>query len=101
MATANFKAKSWRTRVRAGLVTVLSFPIVAYRTLVSPLLPPRCRFTPTCSCYALEALATHGPMRGSWLALRRLSRCHPFAMLGGDSGYDPVPRPRANEAPPR
>jgi putative membrane protein insertion efficiency factor len=55
---------------------------------------PRCRFLPTCSDYALEALARHGVVRGGWLAVRRISRCHPW----GDSGYDPVP-PAAGECP--
>jgi uncharacterized protein len=59
----------------------------AYQLFVSPLLLPRCRFLPTCSDYALEALAKHGALGGSWLALRRLLRCHPW----GGSGYDPVP----------
>jgi putative membrane protein insertion efficiency factor len=58
-----------------------------YQLLVSPVLPPACRFLPTCSDYAIEALARHGPVRGLGLALRRLSRCHPW----GGSGYDPVP----------
>ena len=58
-----------------------------YQTCISPLTPPSCRFTPTCSQYALEALRRHGLLRGGWLALRRLSRCHPW----GGSGYDPVP----------
>ena len=58
-----------------------------YRRAVSPLFPPRCRYIPTCSQYALQALRKHGPLKGSWLTLRRLSRCHPW----GGSGYDPVP----------
>lgn len=58
-----------------------------YRRFLSPLTPPSCRFTPTCSAYAEEAVRTHGAGRGGWLALRRLLRCHPF----GGSGYDPVP----------
>ena len=58
-----------------------------YRRGISPLLPPSCRFTPTCSVYAEEAVRRHGAARGGWLALRRLGRCHPF----GGSGYDPVP----------
>lgn len=58
-----------------------------YRTCISPYKTPCCRFTPTCSQYALEALRKYGPLKGSWLALRRILRCHP---LGG-SGYDPVP----------
>lgn len=58
-----------------------------YRKVVSPLTPPSCRFTPTCSAYAEEAVRRYGAARGGWLALRRLLRCHPF----GGSGYDPVP----------
>jgi putative membrane protein insertion efficiency factor len=58
-----------------------------YQLTVSPLLPPRCRYLPSCSDYALEALSSHGMARGLWLALRRLARCHPW----GGSGYDPVP----------
>ena len=58
-----------------------------YRRWVSPALPPACRFVPSCSAYAEEALRKHGAARGSWLAARRLLRCHPF----GGSGYDPVP----------
>lgn len=75
----------------SAAVAVLSAPILAYRYLVSPLLPPRCRFAPSCSAYALEALRRHGPFRGTWLAIKRLARCHPIAFLGGGSGYDPVP----------
>jgi putative membrane protein insertion efficiency factor len=67
-----------------------------YQLLVSPLLPPRCRFLPTCSDYAIEALARHGPVRGLALALRRLARCHPW----GGSGYDPVPSPRTAASAP-
>ena len=73
-------------------VALLSAPIHAYRYCISPLLAPACRFSPTCSTYALEALHLHGPIKGSWLALRRLARCHPIALLGGGQGYDPVPR---------
>ncbi len=66
---------------------VLVLPIIAYRRWISPVLPARCRFYPSCSAYALEALATHGAVRGLWLTLRRLLRCHPFH----PGGYDPVP----------
>jgi putative membrane protein insertion efficiency factor len=62
-----------------------------YRHFLSPLKPPSCRFTPTCSAYALEAVAEHGVFRGFALTLRRLSRCHPITWLGGSSGFDPVP----------
>jgi putative membrane protein insertion efficiency factor len=58
---------------------------------VSPLLPKSCRFTPSCSAYALEALALHGPVKGLWLTVKRLARCHPISWLGGSSGFDPVP----------
>ena len=61
--------------------------IAAYRRLLSPLLGPRCRFAPSCSAYAQEAITEYGAVRGSWLAVRRLARCHPFH----PGGYDPVP----------
>jgi hypothetical protein len=61
--------------------------ILGYRYLLSPLLGPRCRFYPSCSAYALEALEQHGTARGIWLSLRRIARCHPW----NAGGYDPVP----------
>jgi hypothetical protein len=70
---------------------LIHFLIRIYQLGISPLLGPRCRFYPSCSQYALEAVAAHGSMRGSWLALRRLARCHPFST----SGFDPVPPDRA------
>ncbi|HKU64157.1 MAG TPA: membrane protein insertion efficiency factor YidD [Rhizomicrobium sp.] len=70
---------------------LLSAPIHAYRYLVSPLMPHSCRFSPSCSAYALDALDQHGPVKGLWLAVRRLARCHPIDWLGGSSGFDPVP----------
>ena len=79
---------------RRAAVATLGVPIRLYRALVSPLLPPSCRFTPTCSQYALDALATHGPVKGLYLAARRLLRCHPITWLGGSSGFDPVPPAR-------
>ena len=66
---------------------VLMLPIAGYRRFVSPLLGPRCRFAPSCSEYALTALAEHGAARGLWLATARIARCHPFH----PGGYDPVP----------
>lgn len=71
-------------------MTLLKLPVHAYRLLVSPLIGPKCRYLPTCSAYALEALEQHGTVRGTWLALRRIARCHPF----GGSGFDPVPPAR-------
>ena len=73
------------------IVALISFPIHLYRYLLSPMLPRSCRFQPTCSAYALESLSRHGPIKGTWLTLRRLARCHPIAWLGGGSGFDPVP----------
>lgn len=70
---------------------LLRQPIRFYRFVISPLLPPTCRYQPTCSAYALEALETHGALKGSWLAIRRVLRCHPIKWLGGGSGFDPVP----------
>jgi uncharacterized protein len=71
---------------------VLRGTVRAYQLLVSPLLLPSCRYLPTCSDYAIEALARHGPLRGSGLAICRLARCHPW----GGSGYDPVPAARSD-----
>lgn len=67
---------------------ILIAAVRAYRVLVSSWTPPSCRFTPTCSAYAIEAIERHGAARGSWLAVRRIARCHPW----GGFGYDPVPR---------
>lgn len=66
---------------------LLIIPIRLYQLIISPMLPPSCRFTPTCSQYAIEALRKHGAIKGSWLAIKRILRCHPW----GGSGYDPVP----------
>lgn len=68
-------------------VVLLTAPIRAYRKLISPFLPASCRFHPSCSVYAIEALEEHGPISGLWLTLRRLGRCHPFH----EGGFDPVP----------
>jgi uncharacterized protein len=75
---------------RTGVMNLaLQTAIRAYQLLVSPLLLPSCRFLPSCSDYAAEAIEQHGPLRGIGLALHRLARCHPW----GGSGYDPVPEP--------
>ena len=69
------------------LVWLLSLPIVFYQRCISPFTPPSCRFTPTCSEYACQALKKHGPIKGLALAIWRILRCNPW----GGSGYDPVP----------
>jgi len=73
---------------------LLRLPIHVYRLAISPYLPMSCRFHPTCSGYALEALRVHGPLTGSGLVLRRLLRCHPW----GGEGYDPVPSAGADHS---
>ncbi len=73
------------------LLLILSSPIILliklYQWIISPWIGPKCRFTPTCSQYAVEALKKYGPIKGLWLMFRRLARCHPW----GGNGYDPVP----------
>ncbi|MCM1033271.1 MAG: membrane protein insertion efficiency factor YidD [Odoribacter sp.] len=66
---------------------LLRLTVIFYQRCISPMTPQSCRFTPTCSQYALEAFQRHGAVKGLWLTLRRISRCHPW----GGSGYDPVP----------
>ncbi len=73
----------FRSLARAFLLLLIRF----YQVAISPLTPPSCRFVPTCSAYAAQAIARHGPWRGGRLALRRIGRCHPW----GGHGYDPVP----------
>ncbi|WP_221180249.1 membrane protein insertion efficiency factor YidD [Salinisphaera japonica] len=69
------------------MIAVLRAPILFYRRVISPLLGPRCRFYPTCSAYALQALSRHGPVKGLGLAIWRIMRCHPL----NSGGHDPVP----------
>lgn len=73
--------------LKRALAAVMVFLIELYRLAISPLLGPCCRFSPSCSQYAQEAIRLHGPLRGAWLGLRRILRCHPFH----PGGYDPVP----------
>jgi putative membrane protein insertion efficiency factor len=76
---------------------ILRAAITVYQWTLVPVLGANCRYLPSCSSYAHEALGVHGPLTGSWLALRRICRCHPW----GGSGYDPVPsRPPNNKADP-
>lgn len=69
------------------LAHILALPVRAYRLIFSPWVGFNCRYQPTCSAYALEALEKHGAFKGAWLAARRVGRCHPL----GSDGYDPVP----------
>ncbi|MBO5296003.1 MAG: membrane protein insertion efficiency factor YidD [Candidatus Homeothermus sp.] len=69
------------------IVAILILPVRFYQLAISPMLPPSCRYVPTCSQYTIEALRKHGPVKGLWLAVKRILRCHPW----GGSGYDPVP----------
>ncbi len=73
--------------------SLVVLPIRFYRRFLSPLKPRTCRFQPTCSAYAQEAIAVHGVMRGCGLAIWRILRCNPF----GGSGYDPIPRPKGGD----
>ena len=69
------------------LVYMLLAPIYFYKYCISPFIPAACRYTPTCSEYAIQALTKHGPLKGIWLTVKRIARCHPW----GGKGYDPVP----------
>lgn len=73
--------------IGALVVQLFLLPLRFYKWALSPLLPPMCRFHPSCSVYAMGALAVHGPVKGAWLAFRRVTRCHPF----NPGGLDPVP----------
>lgn len=73
--------------MRKLLTRLLTALIRFYQAAISPMFPPACRYTPTCSQYAIEAIRKHGPLKGTWLAVKRICRCHPW----GGSGYDPVP----------
>ena len=73
--------------LKSAVRTMVLLPVYFYRRCISPLVPPCCRFTPTCSEYAIQAVKKHGVFKGSWLAIKRILRCNPW----GGSGYDPVP----------
>ncbi len=79
--------KNFSDTLLRQLSNLLIIPIQCYRRTISPLTPPSCRFTPTCSQYAIEAIRKYGPFKGLYLSVRRILRCHPW----GGSGYDPVP----------
>jgi|TARA_B100001750_G_C15481574_1_gene585748 putative membrane protein insertion efficiency factor len=70
--------------------------IKIYRAIISPLFPPSCRYLPTCSEYSIDAIKDHGVLKGLFLGIKRILRCHPFNFLGGSNGYDPVPTKRIN-----
>jgi putative membrane protein insertion efficiency factor len=72
--------------------TIFIIPIKLYKWLISPLLPMACRHVPTCSEYAMQAIMVHGIFKGTWLAVKRIARCHPW----GTHGYDPVPEKKIN-----
>ena len=76
------------------LAYIVSLPVRAYRLIGSPWVGRNCRYQPTCSAYTMEALEKHGAIKGSWLAMRRIGRCHPM----GGSGYDPVPERKGDDA---
>nr|WP_146515367.1 membrane protein insertion efficiency factor YidD [Rubripirellula amarantea] len=71
--------------IRRAISRLVIFPIRFYQIGISPMLPPSCRFTPTCSQYAIEAIGKHGPIKGTYLAVRRILRCHPW----NPGGHDP------------
>lgn len=89
--TAAKEKKATACSIKNCIKTLCTFPFIIlvrfYQICISPLKPASCRFTPTCSTYAIEALKKHGPIKGLYLAIKRILRCHPW----GGSGYDPVP----------
>ena len=77
----------WEKVIKPAVGGIFLILIKLYQLLLSPMLGASCRYTPTCSQYAVEAIRKHGPFKGGWLALKRISRCHPW----GGHGHDPVP----------
>ena len=86
MQSSEFWSRLGRACKRAAALPLIAL-VRFYQLCISPLTPSACRYTPTCSQYALEALRKYGPVKGLWLAVKRIARCHPW----GGSGYDPVP----------
>lgn len=79
--------------IRDVMTWILLLPVYFYRSVISPLTPPSCRYTPTCSRYTIEALKRHGPIKGFYLSVKRILSCNPW----GGSGYDPVPEPKSKK----
>jgi len=77
----------WNDLIKAAIGGVFLLLVRAYQLLLSPMLGASCRYTPTCSQYAIEAIRKYGPFKGGWLAIKRIARCHPW----GGHGHDPVP----------
>ena len=77
----------WNDVIKAAIAGIFLLLVRAYQLLLSPMLGASCRYTPTCSQYAIEAIRKYGPFRGGWLAIKRIGRCHPW----GGHGHDPVP----------
>ncbi len=87
---ASDAGRRWRAVANFPFILAIRF----YQVTLAPLLSGHCRFIPTCSNYAIDAYRLHGPVRGSWLTLRRLARCHPW----GGNGFDPVPEPGRSDS---
>lgn len=83
--------------IKNVLTWILLLPVYFYRAVISPLMPPSCRYTPTCSQYTIEALKKHGPFKGFYLSAKRIISCNPW----GGSGYDPVPDPKPKKRKPK
>lgn len=79
--------------IKNVLTWILLLPVYFYRSVISPLTPPSCRYSPTCSQYTIEALRKYGPFKGAYLSVKRIISCNPW----GGSGYDPVPEPKPRE----
>lgn len=77
----------WNDIIKASIAGIFLVLVRGYQLFLSPMLGPSCRYTPTCSQYAIEAIRKYGPFKGGWLAIRRIARCHPW----GGHGHDPVP----------